>query len=30
MCFAKYLRDTIKPLMKGLIEEGILEEGTNE
>jgi len=26
MCFAKYLRDNIKPLMDRLIEDGILEE----
>jgi len=25
--FAKYLRDSIKPLMDGLVQDGILEEG---
>ena len=25
--FAKYLRDTVKPLMDGLVEDGILEGG---
>jgi len=27
MCFAKYLRDNVKPLMDGLVEDGILAEG---
>ena len=27
VCFAKYLRDNIKPLMDGLVEDGILSEG---
>ena len=26
---AKYLRDTIKPLMDGLVEDGILKEANN-
>jgi len=27
--FAKYIRDKIKPIMDGLVKDGILEEGEN-
>jgi len=27
--FAKYIRDKIKPIMDGLVKEGILKEGEN-
>lgn len=30
MCFAKYLRDTVKPLLDGLVEDGLVEEKQND